>query len=176
MKPLRGLSLLCAFFSLVCFTGPALATDLPESCGDDKVKFGVKTESDRPVPAPPTGGMAQIVLIENENEMVAPFSNATVRFGIDGNWVGANNGNSYFAVLVAPGVHHLCANWQSSLDTFAKNVGLTSLTAEAGQTYFFGAQVTVNGRNTPTFAFSQLNDDEGKWRVKTQKLSTAKPK
>jgi len=175
MKPLRGLSLLCICFSLLFFVGWAWAVDLPKSCGDDKVKFDVKTESNRPAPAPPTEGMAQIVLIQNENEMVAPFSNATVRFGIDGSWVGANNGNSYFAVLVAPGVHHLCANWQSSL-SLAKNVGLTSLTAEAGRTYFFAAQVTVNGRNSPTFAFSQMNDDEGKWQVKTQKLSTSKPK
>jgi hypothetical protein len=175
MKPLRGLSLLCVFSSLLSFATLVWATDLPESCGDDKVKFDVKTESNRPAPAPPTEGMAQIILIQNENEMVAPFSNATVRYGIDGTWVGANNGNSYFAVLVAPGVHHLCANWQSSI-SLAKNVGLTSLTAEAGQTYFFAAQITVNGRNAPTFYFSKMNEDEGKWQVKTQKLSTSKPK
>jgi hypothetical protein len=175
MKPLRGLSLLCVVSSLLFFANCVWAVDLPESCGDDKVKFDVKTESNRPAPAPPTSDMAQIILIQNENEMVAPFSNATVRYGIDGTWVGANNGNSYFAVLVAPGVHHLCANWQSSI-SLAKNVGLTSLTAEAGQTYFFAAQVTVNGRNSPTFAFSKMNEDEGKWQVKTQKLSTAKPK
>ena len=63
MEPLRRLSLLCAFSSFLCFASWARAVNLPESCGDDKVKFDVKTESNRPAPAPPTGGMAQIVLI-----------------------------------------------------------------------------------------------------------------
>jgi hypothetical protein len=173
MKPGLRVFFLCA--SLAC-AGQVWATPLPDSCGDDKIKFDVKTEGDQPAPAGPAEGKAQIVFIENENSKFSLFSDVTVRFGMDGAWVGANYGNSYFALTVDPGVHHLCASWQSALERLQKNVDLTSLTAEPGQVYYFAAQVTLNSRDNPTFGLSQLNEDEGKYRVKESKLSTSKPK
>lgn len=171
-RSLRGF-FLCA--SLAC-AGHVWAATLPDSCGDDKVKFEVKTEEGQPAPAGPAEGKAQILFIEDENQMIGTFMYATVRFGIDGAWVGANYGNSYFAVTVEPGVHHLCASWQSSLGRLKKNVHLTSFTAEPGQVYYFSAQVTVASRDSIIFGLSQLNEDEGKYRVKLSKLSTSKPK
>jgi hypothetical protein len=163
---------LCA--SLAC-AGQAWAATLPDSCGDDKIKFDVKTGEDTPPPAP-AEGKAQIFFIENENSKLSLFSDVTVRFGMDGAWVGADYGNSYFALTLEPGVHHVCASWQSSLERFQKNVDLTSFTAEPGQVYYFAAQVTLNGREDPTFALSQLNPDAGKYRVKESKLSASKLK
>jgi hypothetical protein len=86
MKLTLSAFLLCA--SLAC-TGQVWATGLPDSCGDDKVKFDVKTEKGQPAPAGPAEGKAQIVFIQSENQPVAPFHDATVRFGMDGAWVGA---------------------------------------------------------------------------------------
>jgi hypothetical protein len=158
----------------------ARATILPDACGDDKVKFDVKTEDSRIAPAPPADGKAQIVFIENENHMIGAFMYATVRFGLDGAWAGANYNNSYFIVTVDPGVHHLCAAWQSSLPMLQKNVDVASFTAEPGKVYFFAANVKVilNGDNNATYDFSltQLNDDEGKYRVKAWKFASSKPK
>jgi len=118
---------LCA--SLAC-AGQAWAATLPDSCGADNVKFDVKTEKHQAAPAGPAEGKAQIVFIENERQMIGAGMYATVRFGMDGAWVGANYGDSYFALTVDPGVHHLCASWQSSLRSLKKNVDLTSFTAE----------------------------------------------
>jgi hypothetical protein len=167
----------------VCFLCAALtcaeraaANTWPDSCGDEKVTFEVKTEKGQPAPAAPAEGKAQIILIQGENQMVAPFHNATVRFGMDGAWVGANNGNSYFALTVDPGVHHLCASWQSAWKRLSKNVDLTSFTAEPGRVYYYAAQVTVNSQNSVSFGLSQLNPDEGKYRVENSKLSTSKPR
>lgn len=173
MRPSLKCIFLCA--SLAC-AGRVWATTLPASCGDDKVKFDVKSEEGQPAPAGPAEGKAQIVFIENENQMIGAFMYATVRFGMDGAWVGANHSNSYFALPVDPGVHHLCASWQSSLGRLKKNVDLTSFTAESGQVYYFAAQVTVASRDSMIFGLSQLNEDEGKYRVKLSKLSTSKPK
>jgi hypothetical protein len=173
MKPSLSAFFLCV--SLAC-AGQAWATTLPDSCGDDKVKFDVKTEKDQPAPAGPAEGKAQIVFIENENGPIGTFMYATVRFGMDGAWVGADYSNSYFALTVDPGVHPLCASWQSSLGRLKKNVDLTSFTAEPGQVYYFAAQVTVASRDSMIFGLSQLNEDEGKYRVKLSKLSTSKPK
>ena len=173
MKPMLSVFFLCASFACA---GQVWATTLPDSCGDDKVKFDVKTEEGQLAPAGPAEGKAQIVFIENENGMIGTFMYATVRFGMDGAWVGANNGNSYFAFTVDPGLHHLCANWQSVLKRLNKNLDLTSFTAESGQVYYYAAQVTVNSQNSVSFGLSQLNADEGKYRVENFKLSTSKAK
>jgi len=101
---------------------------------------------------------------------------ATVRFGMDGAWVGADNGNSYFALSVDPGVHHLCANWQSSLGRFDKDVDLTSFTAEPGKVYYFTAYVTFESRGVVTFSLTPTNEDEGKYRVTVSKVATWKSK
>src|ERR1700721_1652469 len=61
----------------------------------------------------------------------------TMRVGADGNWVGANNGKSYFFFQVDPGEHNVCTEGQSG--TFKKSserVGeAMHLTAEAEKTY-----------------------------------------
>jgi hypothetical protein len=164
--------LLCVFLA---WAGQVWANTLPQACGDDKVKFDVTTEEHQPAPAGPAEGKAQIIFIETENQRVTLAGDATIRFGMDGAWVGANNGNSYFALTVDPGVHHLCANWQSSLGVFKKNIDLTSFTAEAGQVYYFAAALAV-GREIVTFSLTPLNEDEGKFRLTTSKLSISKPK
>jgi hypothetical protein len=171
MKP--GLSALVLCASLAC-AGRLWATTLPDSCGDNKIKFDVKTEAGQPLPAGPAQGKAEIVFIENQNQMITPFHFATIRFGMDGAWVGANKGDSYFVLTVAPGVHHLCASWQSDLEQLKKNVKLTSFTAEPGQVYYFAGEI-VASRDTFIFNFSELNEDEGKYQVKSFKLSTSKP-
>lgn len=158
----------------------ARATVLPDACGDDKIKFDVTTQKGQPLPAAPAEGKAQIVFIENENRAIGPFMYATVRFGMDGAWVGANNNNSYFTVTADPGVHHLCVSWQSSLGRLKKSIDVASFTAEPGKIYYFAANVKVIpvGDNNATFDFSlsPLNEDEGRYRVKAWKLATSKAK
>jgi len=171
MKPGLSVLVLCASFACA---GRVRATTLPDYCGDDKVKFEVKTESGQPLPAGLAEGMAEIVFIENQNQMITPFHYATVRFGMDGAWVGANKGNSYFVLAVAPGIHHLCASWQSDLETLKKDVKATSFTAEAGQVYYFASEI-VASRDTLIFNFSEMNEDEAKYQLKSLKLSTSKP-
>ncbi|MGA2808849.1 MAG: hypothetical protein ABSE87_11995 [Terracidiphilus sp.] len=154
-------------------------TILPDACGDDSVKFDVKAEMSKTPPAPPAEGKAQLVFIENENHAIGPFMYATVRFGLDGAWAGANNNNSFFTVTVDPGVHHLCASWQSALRMLKKSIDVASFTAEPGKIYYFAANVKVIpvGDSNATFDFNlaQLDDDEGKYRVKAWKVATWKP-
>jgi hypothetical protein len=165
-----------AFFlgAFLACAGQVRANTLPDSCGDDKVKFDVKTEAGQPLPAGPAEGKAEIVFIENQNQMVTPFHYSTVRFGMDGAWVGANKGNSYFVLTVDPGVHQLCASWQSGLEKLKKNIKLASFTAEPGRVYYFAGEI-VASRDTLIFNFSALNEDEGKYQVQSFKLSTSKP-
>ncbi len=186
MNPRLVLLLLCA--TLLPAVQARAKTILPDACGDDSVKFDVKTEKDQPPPAPPAAGKAQIVFIENENQGLGLGMHATVRFGVDGAWVGANNDNSYFVVDVDPGVHHLCVSWQSSLKTIKKSIDVASFTAEPGKVYYYAANViltVIRGASGPgvtsgggganiDFGLAPLNEDEGKYRVKAWKLSTWK--
>ena len=72
-------------------------TVLPDACGDENVKFDVKTEKDQPAPEPPPAGSGQIIFVEEQNARTS-FHMVTVRYGMDGNWVGANYGDSYFVL------------------------------------------------------------------------------
>jgi hypothetical protein len=177
MKSRLVLLLLSA--SLVSAGGAHAKTILPDACGDDSVKFDVKAEMSKTPPAPPVEGKAQIVFIENENHAIGPFMYATVRFGLDGAWAGANNNNSYFTMTVDPGVHHVCVSWQSALRMLKKSIDVASFTAEPGKIYYFAANVKVIpvGDSNATFDFNlaQLDDDEGKYRVKAWKLAASRP-
>ncbi len=173
----RNLGTLVLSASLV-FAAHSWAATLPDACGDDRVKFDVSAKANQPAPAPPAAGKAQIVFIENDDKELGCIAlcEVTTRVGMDGAWVGANNGNSYFALTVDPGVHHLCASWQSVLSTLKKNVDVVSFTAEPGKVYYFAAQIVdAGGKETPlTITLSPLNKDEGQYRVKAWKLATWK--
>lgn len=171
MKTTLSLFLFCL---LLAPAAQSRAATLPNSCGKDSVNFDVVTKKGKSQLPPPAAGKAQVILLENENQMIGPFMHATVRFGMDGAWVGADHGNSYFALEVTPGLHHLCASWQSGFR--GKDVDLTSFTAEPGKDYYFSADVTVASKEVVLFDLSQLNDDKGQYRAELAKLAVSKPK
>ncbi|WP_263355956.1 hypothetical protein [Acidicapsa ligni] len=162
---LRTGALLCSLCFLVLVH--AHAATLPDSCGSDSTQFKVATKKGQPLP--PADGTAQVVVIETSG-YIAIGQKVTARVGLDGAWVGADNGNSYLAFPVAPGEHHLCANWQSSLGRWDKMVGLSSFTAEAGKTYYYQVKVTLD-RDFQDFSLVALNDDQGKYMVQSSKRS-----
>lgn len=154
------------------------ATDLPDACGKPDIKFDVKTEKNPP-PLPPSfeGNRARIVFISSWHSNSATIGpKPTSQFGIDGKWVGAAKGDSYFVVEVDAGEHHLCAIPQSRIAIKpAKYLALSSFTAEPGKTYFYQFQfnsiVTGTGSDTTT-EFTSLNDDEGNYRIRKFPLAT----
>jgi hypothetical protein len=185
MKSRHVALLLCASIGSAL---QARATVLPDSCGKDEVKFSVKTKGapegqPNAAPAPPADGKAQIIFIEATETSGLILSTPTMRFGVDGEWAGANKGDSRFAIDVVPGVHHVCVNWQSGTDEEARRVGLDSFTAEAGKTYYYEIKIVRkkdagnNGGSMLTdvnFVFSAVSEDEGKFRVKASPPSTWK--
>jgi hypothetical protein len=186
MKSKHFLLLVCG---LLAFAMQARAkTILPDACGDDAVKFDVTALKDAPAPAPPPEGKAQIVFVENENQGLGFGKHATIRYGLDGAWAGANNGNTFFVMNVDPGEHHLCVSWQSALKTLKRSIDVASFTAEAGKVYYYAANINITavpgaygpgvasggGGANIAFGLAPLNEDEGKYRVKAWKLSTWK--
>ena len=63
-------------------------------CGEPKTKFEVKMEKSQHPPQT-DAGKALVYFIENDSQFDS-FPSPTTRMGIDGEWVGATHGNSYF--------------------------------------------------------------------------------
>ena len=167
MKPSFGALLLCAF---VVTAVQARATVLPDACGSDKVRFDVSPQLGQPLPAAPAAGKAQIVFIETTMGL-----GVTSRIGMDGVWVGADQGNSYFVLDVTPGVHHLCANWQSTFAVLDKNIALFPLTAEPGKVYYIRVKIMM-GKDFVDFDLAPVNEDEARYLIKVSALSAGTPK
>jgi hypothetical protein len=179
MTPKIAVLLLCA--SLLPAT-QALAKSkaiLPDGCGDDAVEFDAKLEKDNPAFAGPSDGKALIVFVETIPD-AGLYAKTTTRFGIDGAWVGATKGDSYFTLTVGPGEHNLCASMQSAPSGMKKTfTQATTLTAEAGKVYYFEAAMNVIGSQKfgiASFDLAQLSEKDGKYRVKAWKFATSKPK
>jgi hypothetical protein len=100
----------------------------------------------------------------------------TVRVGVDGSWIGANRGNSYFFLFVEPGEHHICANWQSSLGIYSKLWASRRLVAEAGQVYYFRIHVDERDMHHPMVRMRRLETDEGEVLITALAISSFETK
>ena len=157
-------------------------TNPSPACGDDAVKFKVSVQKGMLQIPPPSPGKAAVVLIENMNKHGVMGAAASTRFGIDGAWVGANKGNSYFVVEVDPGAHQVCANWQAE-SAIGNRVGVIAINAVAGQTYYFEAAILEVAVNTgppgapgrvgtqENFNFVRLNQQQAQNRLQMSGLS-----
>ncbi len=144
------------------------------ACGPDEVRFEVQTRATGPV-AEPGVDKALVYLIEVFNKASNELGEPTVRVGLDGAWVGATKGDSYFSFSVAAGQHHLCTEWQSQFKRLSRNVALANFAAEAGKTYYFRARITEQTNLAFTFDLDAVNEDEGKLLVASSAFSTHKP-
>ncbi len=161
---------------VVCNCGLTIAQGQPardqpalSACGPATSHFDTQTAA---APAiTPEVNKSQVYVIEVFDRVPNQLARPTLRIGMDGTWVGANKGNSYFAFTVDPGEHHLCANWQSVFKTYSKKAAFAGFTAEAGHSYYFRARITEHGGTNGGSSFSldldQVNPDEGKYLVQS---------
>ncbi len=176
------MKLLFAVIGLASCAFAADAGPVASACGPDAVRFAVKT--DLPAQAATTAepGKALVYVVEDSGP-----GRATVRIGLDGAWVGANRGDSWFSFPAEPGEHHLCADWQLSgtyISTWqrtaaqrAKAISLASFTAKAGEVYYFRVSNIVGWREGWYFSALELVDrDEGQFLIASYPFSTFRPK
>jgi Protein of unknown function (DUF2846) len=163
---------------------PALAQDqaavarTAAGCGADNIQFDVKTDkSQHPLGQVPDG-KALVYVFEYEKTDAETFKigAVTIRVGLDGQWVGANHGNTYFYFPVDPGDHSVCANWQSSIGKLAKQASAASFSAEPGQTYYFQVRVDERTHDNPAIWLEPVDPAEAKILVASASLSTFKTK
>jgi len=148
--------------------GPAPPT---AACGP-AMSFKVKLDSSAHMMEQPDPGKARIYFFQDAGTNVT-LGYPTVKIGIDGAWLGANHGNSYFSVLVAPGEHHVCVTLQSSL--VAQRVELTHFTAEADKAYYYRTRLVLS-RSVELLELEAIDVDQAKYLIASFPLSVSSPK
>ena len=149
----------------------AAAAFAAAGCGQNEVQFDVKTDKKQhplPQPAP---GKAMVYVLEEDFAAFCIGGCITTRVGVDGAWVGANQGKSYLFFIVDPGDHRVCTAWQSSLKGRSQVSAAISLTAEAGKSYYFRTFV-FNG----ALKLKQVDSANGPLLILSSALSTSQPK
>ncbi len=174
------------FLLLMILAIPAFAQDQSADlrkaagCGPAEMKFSVKSNENQHAVAKPEPGKALVYVIEEERPLgnLNQIGHVTARVGLDGNWVGANHGNSYFSFAVEPGKHSICSDWQSMVKSFQRMMsGAATFTAEEGKTYFFRVQVRLQQDEHPArFELGPIDDAQGSLLISKSALSTSKAK
>jgi len=145
----------------------AAAARTAAGCGPSSEMFDVKTTDLKHPAGQPEAGKALVYFFVDY--VTAP----TMRVGVDGKWVGANDGKSYFFFQVEPGEHNVCTEWQSG--TFKKSserIGeAIHLSAEAGKTYYLRLNFSYQRMD---LEFS--DDAEGHFLMGSSLYATSQPK
>jgi len=158
------------------FAAPAFAQAPPAAstaaCGPGNVSFRVKLDDSQHTPAQPDPGKAQVYFLQDAGTGMT-LGYPTVKLAIDGTWVGANHGNSYFSVSVQPGEHHVCVMLQSSL--VAQRVELAHFAAEADKVYYYRTRLIMS-RSVELLELNSIDSDQGKYLIASFPLSISSPK
>jgi hypothetical protein len=151
---------------------PSTAALASGGCGSNAVQFDVVTNRNQHTVAQPEPGKALIYVVEDIER------GPTMRVGLDGAWVGANKGRSYFFFSVDPGDHHVCTNWQSGVfKKTAMRIGSAiTLTAEAGKVYYLRTQVYERSESDRTVKLEPVEAAEGQFLISSSFFSTSHPK
>lgn len=141
-------------------------------CGAAESTFEVTSERAHPI-APQRANKAIVYLFQNDDDFDSS-SRPTVDWGIDGQWDGATQANSYFYEYVDPGLHRICTLWRGGMDGGRLSDAVV-LNAAAGQIYYFllsdvynKAQRLNGSRLTP------LEKEEGQALIARFRHSTSK--
>jgi Protein of unknown function (DUF2846) len=146
------------------------AAAVESACGPKDGSFNVKLDESQHTLAQPEPGKARVYFIQQK---AADSFAATTEIGLDGAWVGANKNNSYFAVSVAPGEHHVCVSVQSFR---GHPLGFMHFTAEAGRVYYFNARIMYGERTEANLFLGEVDSDQAKYLIASYPLSVATPK
>jgi|HubBroStandDraft_1064217.scaffolds.fasta_scaffold00375_22 hypothetical protein len=174
---MKAALVLLVFFAASAF---ALAQDqaavaaAEAACGPKNVKFDARQDATQHPVSPPDSDKALVYVVQDIGEVQCAGC-ALTKVGLDGTWIGANQGSSYFFFTAEPGEHHLCVNWQSRLGIKSRAFAMANFTAEAGRVYYFRSRVIFT-RADYIFDLDPLTSDQGKFLVASSGFSVSRPK
>jgi hypothetical protein len=141
------------------------------------INFAVKSLHEKGTLAQPPAAKAVAYVFQDDKTRPGSFGRATIRVGLDGQWLGANHGDSYFFFPLEPGEHHLCTDWQSSFKTLSKLGSAVTINAEAGKAYYFRAEILPARESLPlALKLEAVDAAEGLLQISSRILVTSQPK
>ncbi len=166
------MAFLIVLFCAACGFAQAPSSDGTAACGPETANFKVKLDDTQHTPAHPEAGKARVYFFSDAGTPHT-LGYPTSKLGMDGAWVGANHGNSYFSVSIDPGEHHVCAALQSSI--VSDRVELAHFTAEAGQVYYYRTRLIMS-KTVEMLELDRVDSDEGKYLIGSLPLSSSQLK
>lgn len=165
-----------AFFLLASASfaqNPPTGTAMAPGCGPEQGSFKVKSDEHRHPVTQPEPGKALVYFLQ-EDKVFESRPRPTVKWGLDGAWVGATQSDAYFYLSVDPGEHHLCSMWQTAVIVGAGHqAAAASLFAEPGGVYYFIARNRYwNETHTAYVKLEQLDPDEAQLLMSKFAFST----
>jgi hypothetical protein len=146
-------------------------------CSPANFSFAVKSDGSRHPVSQPEAGKALVYFLQDDKAFES-HPRPTVKWGLDGNWVGATQGDTYFYLSVDPGDHHLCAECQSAvLLDGGRPSAADHFTTEAGKSYYFRAQGLYWGDVAAAdVKLGRVNSEEGPLLMTQFGFSNSHPK
>jgi hypothetical protein len=158
-------ALIVMFLALSAFAQDK-SSRLALACGPKDVTFTVTTDISHAA-ADPEPGKARVAFIQDDGPW-GGHQHYVMKIGLDGTWVGAYKQNSYFAVSVDPGEHHVCANVQSKAG-IGRLLALAHFTAEPGKIYYFRTRFFggISGIQSapPSVELETVDSDEAQYLI-----------
>jgi hypothetical protein len=143
---------------------PGPAAGVP-GCGPADARCEVTTSKNKNAPSKAEAGKALVYFLQDDTNFNSRPQPSTL-LGLDGQWIGATNGDSYFYFSVDPGEHHLCPNWQGfSLLDKRRTAGALHFTAEPGGVYYFRAKDVYVSEKYFEMKLRPVDSDEGQLLV-----------
>jgi Protein of unknown function (DUF2846) len=171
----RSACILILPLSALAQSQPVPAPGAP-GCGPTDIRFEVTTSKSQNPPSKADAGKALVYFLQDDTNFNSRPRPSTL-VGLDGQWIGATNANSYLYFPVDPGEHHLCTNWQGfSFLGKTRTSGALHFTAEAGGVYYFRAKDIYVSDKYFDLKLKQVDSDEGQLLVSKFSFSSSHPK
>jgi hypothetical protein len=139
---------------------------VPAACGPQDTNFKVKLDESKHTIAQPEPGKARVYFIQDVGRVSCLGGCFKIKIGVNGTWMGANQHNSYFSVLLEPGEHHMCAD-------AGYMIALAHFVAEAGKVYYF--RIRAFDTDQRIFDFDLIDSDQTKYLIASYPLSVSRP-
>ncbi len=140
----------------------AAANPASQGCGPAAESFTVTKGPKAQADLRPEAGKALIYFVQDDR-FFSKHPAPTIKWGVDGAWVGATQHRLYFRMTIEPGEHRLCAEWQVP-DKISRSTifGAATLHAKVGESYYYRAESLYRGPlSIATLSLLPVGRDEG---------------
>lgn len=150
--------------------------EVAQSCGPRDVMLDVRQTDGAGRPSKqPASGESLVYVVQDVQEQVPANSSLVTRFGVDGRWVGANRGRSYFYMELQPGTHHLCVSGQWTRLRSENSIALRRIIMDNGQVYYVRVRFLYPAEGGISLGLETVDEDEGRFLVDSSAYSESHP-